>query len=255
PAMIDSSYLRDVLLRSLAMATPSTPAGERSAPIQEFLAGFLAGELRLMGCDDLRRDSMGNLLATANGREPPAPATLFVTYVMTHPAGTMADAWRPAVLDGRPYRRNSAVVRGRGACEQRGPMASVLAALKTVLEESPPRAPIMLLALCSGETGTHTALETALRELPVNAGGAIVAVCTDGDVIRAHKGRVDLHVRARGRAAHSSSPELGDNAIEMIHRALSTLACHDLGPPHPVLGRRTMTPTSIRSTPEAAHTV
>jgi len=62
-----------------------------------------------------------------------------------------------------------------------------------------------------------------------------------------HRGRVVLKVEARGRTAHASMPELGDNAIQRMMAALPRLLSLPL-PNDPMLGRGTVTPVSI-STP------
>jgi len=48
-----------------------------------------------------------------------------------------------------------------------------------------------------------------------------------------------MELRARGRAAHSAYPELGDSAIERLLRALARLAALPL-PADPVLGETTL---------------
>jgi tripartite-type tricarboxylate transporter receptor subunit TctC len=60
----------------------------------------------------------------------------------------------------------------------------------------------------------------------------------------------------QGRASHSSSPWLGVDAIQGAHQVITRLAALDLGlEAHALLGRATLTPTAIRSYPEATHTI
>lgn len=49
-------------------------------------------------------------------------APFLLTYAMTHAAAGMTDPYPPQVLDGGGYGISGPVVRGRGACEQKGPL-------------------------------------------------------------------------------------------------------------------------------------
>ena len=48
--------------------------------------------------------------------------------------------------------------------------------------------------------------------------------------IVAHKGRLSLRVRVRGRAGHSSQPEFGANAIHAAARAIASIKLHGAKP-------------------------
>ena len=69
-------------------------------------------------------------------------------------------------------------------------------------------------------------------------------------------GGIDVVVTVRGRASHSSTPWAGVNAIDGARRVLDRVAMVDVGARrHPDLGQATLTATSMRSWPEATHTV
>ena len=79
---------------------------------------------------------------------------------------------------------------------------------------------------------------------------ALVGEPTSMEVVHATKGSLWATLRATGKAAHSSQPERGDNAILKLTRALDRLDCH-LGAQlatftHPVLGRSTLNVGVIR---------
>jgi len=66
---------------------------------------------------------------------------------------------------------------------------------------------------------------------------------------RGHRGRMELHVTVRGRSAHASMPQLGENAIYGAARIifslelLSEMLAHD-----PFLGKGTLAVTRIEYT-------
>jgi acetylornithine deacetylase/succinyl-diaminopimelate desuccinylase-like protein len=146
-------------------------------------------------------------------------------------------------------------VRGRGACEQRAAVAAVLAALEASAGRTG-RRPVIITSLVSGESGSHDAVTSAVAGLERAPQAAVVAVCTNNTVIIGHKGRVDMHLRTVGRAAHSSSPQLGVNAAEaMVMLLPDVLAARESVPPHPALGAATVTLIDLQSGPKGSHTI
>jgi putative selenium metabolism hydrolase len=63
-----------------------------------------------------------------------------------------------------------------------------------------------------------------------------------------HRGRAVLRVVTGGRVAHASMPELGDNAVSKMAELLPRLLALPL-PKDPMLGKATLTPVSISSSP------
>lgn len=108
----------------------------------------------------------------------------------------------PQIRDGRMY--------GRGSCDTKGSMAAMLeACLSAVQEELPVN--LLFLACSSEETGCEGAKYLDLSRWPVE--GIIVGEPTSCQPITAHKAHLTLELVCRGRAAHGSCPEAGDNAI------------------------------------------
>ena len=82
-----------------------------------------------------------------------------------------------------------------------------------------------------------------------------MGIGTDNAICVANKGRVDATIRVAGRAGHSSMPWRAKNAIEGARRVLACLDGIELAGDHPHLGRPTLTPTAVHSSPNATHTV
>jgi acetylornithine deacetylase len=136
---------------------------------------------------------------------------------------------------------------GRGACDIKGGMAAMIAALSRLAQEKPAGRPTVVLACTINEehgfTGaTHWAETYSGKppgsgrgpEAPPKAAGrsqllprvpdaAIVAEPTLLDVVVAHKGAARWRLATRGVATHSSQPQLGDNAIYHMSRVLAAL--------------------------------
>jgi acetylornithine deacetylase/succinyl-diaminopimelate desuccinylase-like protein len=243
----------DLLNKLLSVPSEQTALMEREPAVTSFIAEVVAALVRAAGLVPVL-DDMGNLTAQlGTGQEP---RRFLLTYAMTHAAAGMTDAYAPEVRDGAGYGISGPVVRGRGACEQKGALAAALDALRRLAADGGPRHGTLIFACCTaGETGTHDAARRIVDQLPGNIHEAVVAVGTDGDVCAGNKGRIDITVTVRGRASHSSSPDRGLNAIDGAVRVLQRLASLRTEPPDRWLGEPTVTPTSLHTGPDATHTV
>lgn len=142
----------------------------------------------------------------------------------------------PRLASGRIY--------GRGACDTKGSIAAMLAA---VLELScvvsrPANTEIILLALVDEEKNQSGSRAFA-RGGP-RADLAIIGEPTTLKVVTAHKGNVWLRLTTCGKAAHGSNPELGHNAVREMARVVELLegkyARQLRRRKHPTLGRATV---------------
>jgi acetylornithine deacetylase/succinyl-diaminopimelate desuccinylase-like protein len=146
---------------------------------------------------------------------------------------------------------------GRGACEQKGSLAAMLAALRFIgANKAELPADLYLVVSTAGETGRHTSLAHVLDHGNVKPDWCII----DGppEIQLGNKGRVDVLVTVRGKQAHSSRPWEGVNAIEGAVRVLEKLRPlmpYPEAKAHPELGKVTLTPNAIESYPKATHTI
>src|ERR1700722_8737630 len=255
PAIADDQQdsVLDLLGRLLSAPSEQTALMEREPAVPSFIAEVVAPLVRAAGLVPVL-DDMGNLIAPLGTGQ--APRRFLLTYAMTHAAAGMAAAFAPEVRDGDGYGISGPVVRGRGACEQKGALAAALDALRRLAADGGPQQGTVISACCTaGETGPHDAARRILDQLPGDIHEAVVAVGTDGDVCAGNKGRIDITVTVRGRASHSSSPDRGLNAIDGAVLVLQRLAALRTEPPDCWLGEPTITPTSLRTWPDATHTV
>jgi acetylornithine deacetylase len=200
-----------------------------------------------------------NIIARLEGEIPPergGPTLLFEVHQDTVPVeGMTIEPWTPLVRDGRLY--------GRGACDVKGGMAAMLSAFARLANERPKNRPTIVLACTVNEENGFTgatglcrlwkpdmpaAPSTSIFLRPPDA--AIVAEPTRLDVVVAHKGVVRWRCHAHGRAAHSSRPEAGDNAIYRMAPIVSTLQSYHSEvlcrvPAHPLCGRPTLSVGTI----------
>jgi len=154
-----------------------------------------------------------NLLAYFEGSGDGPPYVLEAHSDTVGIAGMTIDPFAAEVRDGRLY--------GRGACDTKGPMCSMLCALLRAFSEGPrPRSSWYFISTCDEELGGLGATHLAASGL--DCGGVIVGEPTTLEWIDRHLGAERFQLLIRGRAAHSAYPELGVNAIhgaaDWIHR-------------------------------------
>lgn len=149
------------------------------------------------------------------------------------------------VRDGRVW--------GRGACDDKGPLAAMLWAFRRLAEERPAGMPNVVMSCSCDEEATTLGISDLVKcwsdgrstVLPSKPDAAIVAEPTELDVVVAHRGAVRFRIRTAGRACHSSDPTQGLNAIYRMARVVSAL--EEYAPklsasrePHPLVGPPTL---------------
>ena len=132
-----------------------------------------------------------------------------------------------------PSRAEDGVLFGRGACDAKGILAAQVAAAERLRAAGERR--IALLFVVGEERGSDGA-RVANANAPAGVRFLINGEPTDNRLGRATRGVLRVRLRASGRAAHSSYPELGESAIDKLLNALLALRGIAL-PDDPQLGR------------------
>lgn len=105
---------------------------------------------------------------------------------------------------------------GRGAVDMKGGLASILTALRNLVKEKVEFKRKLLLVLVGDEEvalkGSKFFIEN-YKEFLKDIKYGIIAEPTNFKITHAQKGIVNIKVKIKGKAAHGSRPELGDNAI------------------------------------------
>ena len=142
------------------------------------------------------------------------PKLLFAPHTDTvSVAGMTIDPFGGELRDGKVY--------GRGATDTKGPMASMLWALRECREILPLLThEIWFAGLMGEEAGQDGAKALAEKE---NFDFVIVGEPTGLEVVYKHKVDVTARIVASGRSAHSSCPERGENAITKLASGLLSL--------------------------------
>jgi len=122
---------------------------------------------------------------------------------------------------------------GRGACDAKGILAAQVSAAVRLRDEGESRVGLVFVV---GEERGSDGARVANQAAPAGSRFLIDGEPTDNRLGRATRGILRLKLRAAGRAAHSSFPELGESAIDRLIDALVELRSIEL-PADAVLGR------------------
>ncbi len=168
---------------------------------------------------------------------------VYVTHLDVVPAGHgwKTDPFNPVVQNGKIY--------GRGALDDKGPLASALIGLKALKDEKVElNGTLIIAALADEEKGGELGVKYLLEEVGFKPDYAVIVEATGGDAIEiAEKGVLWLKLTSKGKQAHGSSPELGVNAILNMCRVLLALEKLKLEyKPHPLLSPPTISVGVIR---------
>ena len=110
---------------------------------------------------------------------------------------------------------------GLGSADMKGFFAFVVDVVSR-LDLSQTRKPIRILATADEET-TMLGARTFAQHSQIRPDCAIIGEPTSLVPIRAHKGHMGEAIRITGKSGHSSDPDRGINAIELMHEATGHL--------------------------------
>ncbi len=155
-----------------------------------------------------------NVLVHVAGTDPSAKPILLEAHMDTVGPEGMISPFHPRVEDGRVY--------GRGACDTKGSLAAMMFVVRELLEKDVRLpGPCVLAATVDeefGMSGAHRVVQSGMAYA-----GAIVGEPTALRIVPAHDGQMYLKITAHGRAAHTSMPQHGVNAIYLMDEVIEVL--------------------------------
>lgn len=216
---------------------PSLSTHEEAAGIR------LAEEMRRVGFEEVWTDRVGNVIGRVGSGH--GPKLVFNGHMDTVDVGDPARWARP------PYEGlvEEGVLYGRGACDMKGGLAAMVYAVKALLDSgSELSGDLYVVGVVQEEPCEGLAMQVLVEEEGIRPDYVVLGEPSDLQVSVGHRGRLEMQVRVRGKAAHASSPGLGSNAIHNAARLIFgiELLASRL-PTDPLLGRGTVAVTQIES--------
>jgi acetylornithine deacetylase len=124
------------------------------------------------------------------------------------------DPFDPVIKGGKMY--------GRGSCDTKASMATYIDAIEQILRKGQKLSKNIIIMACADEEFSFGGIRRMVKK-GLKADYAIVGEPTGLNGLYSHKGVLRCLVKAKGRSCHSSTPELGSNAIYHICAAVERL--------------------------------
>ena len=204
------------------------------------VASLVNQKMSALGYDEVHVDSYGSVIGVVEGLRP-GPTLLFdghTDVVPIHePDQWCCDPYGGVVADGK--------LMGRGAADMKGSLAAMICAA-SYIDRATTAGTIIVSASVAEELMPGRALEKILDEFPADA--VVIGEPTDLRLGYTEKGRCTIGMTAMGKVAHSSCPELGENAIYYAVNAIDRIKNIPLRS-DPALGNEVIELVEIRSDP------
>ena len=256
---LDTRYLTDTLV-ALAREPAEVPLGREVfiAPDDPKLVRYVQEVLRprfaAAGAQELI-DAPDNQIVARIG-EGVGPATLLIqVYTPVQHHNRMDEPLSGRIAHAAGWGYDEPCVFGQGVGQNKSHQAIALAVLKLLADRRAPLAGTLYVAVNNEGRSSHACTQAILRALPTAPDFALLLTRTGERISLGNRGRVDVNVTLRGKAAHSSAPGSGLSAIDGAHEAIGRLKTMTLPGSHPRLGRRHVLPYQVTFEPLAPHTL
>ncbi len=200
-------------------------------------------EMEKIRYNDIEIDEMGNLIGRiGNGEKILAIDGHVDTVEIGNPQNWEYDPFKGKIENG--------VIYGRGACDQKGGLASAVYTGKILIEIGVPEN-ITLLVVASVQEEIYEGLnwQYIIKEDEIKPDAIILTEPSNLNIAIGHRGRVDIEVHTTGISSHGAAPELGENAIYKIAPIISDIEkINSILPIDPTFGKGNITVTKISST-------
>jgi acetylornithine deacetylase len=164
-------------------------------------------------------------------------------------AGHMDTARSDGYADAYAIRENEGLVYGRGTCDMKAGLAAYLEVVRLLKDASINLKGDLIVAGVVDEEYQMLGSQDIGKNGPW-ADQGIIGEPTELTVCPANKGRVSTFIRTFGRAAHSSVPEQGENAIVGMAEVVRAFADYNdtllAQAPHPLCGHGRFNPGVIK---------
>ena len=216
-------------------------SGEESAVVAR-----IAAEMRSLGFDEVMVDANGSAIGIVNGAQP-GPTILLDAHCDTvgiAPGSTWTCApFAATIQDGFIY--------GRGAADMKGALAAMVYAAGTV-DRTRLAGRVAVSATVLEEVMEGISLETVMAAVKPDV--VVIGEATELNLNRGGRGRAEIHLETIGQPAHSSSPDLGVNAVHEMIKLIAAVESAPLGA-HPLLGPALLALTDMISDPYPGYSV
>lgn len=221
-------------LASLVRINSVNPAYQ-NGPGEGEIARWIGGFFRSRGLEVWEQEvfpGRPNVIVRLPGRDSSRRVILEAHMDTASVQGMDIPPFEPRIADGRMY--------GRGTCDTKAGLAAMMQAVASLHEEGiRPPCEVWLAAVVDEEFSYRGVVRLCEG---LTGAAALVAEPTDLRAVIASKGVLRWRIKVTGKAAHSSKPHLGINAISQMARLIQAIDEDNrqlASQPDPLLGSAT----------------
>lgn len=220
--------------------TPSL-SGEERPVVEQILA-----EMRALQFAEVFTDANGSAIGVIHGARP-GPTLLLDAHCDT--VGIAAGStWTRNPFGGEV---DGGYLHGRGAADMKGALAAMLHGAAAA-DRARLAGRVAVSATVMEEVMEGVSLKTVMEHVQPDC--VVIGEATELNLNRGGRGRAEIQLETIGRPAHSSSPQLGLNAVQAMLQVVAGVEQLTLGA-DPVLGPAIMALTDIISDPYPGYSV
>ena len=256
---LDRAYLVNTL-SALAKVPTNVPLGYRTLmepddpKLVHYVQEVVRPELVKLGVYDLLDVPRNNLVARL-GRGESGRTLLIQNYTASQHHNLMEEPFSGKVASAARCGVDEPCVFGQGVSQNKAHQAAMLAVLRRLVDSGTELRGRLYWAVNNEARSSHACSEAIIGALDPKPDFGILQVGTGLSISLGNRGRIDVKVRVKGKASHSSRPDIGisaiDGAAEVINR-LKRLSWPDR---HPLLGGRHAVVYKVEYRPIAPHTL
>jgi putative selenium metabolism hydrolase len=216
---------------------------------EEEVANLVAKKMREVGFDAVHVDPIHNVTGFLYG-EDPEPELIFNGHMDHVPPGDMPEPYSGKMADGSKYGVKGRVIEGRGACDMKGAVASMIYGAKALKERGVRlNKTFVMTAVAREEMAKGEGILRLLEQEGLKGKMAVSGEATRLQTHVGHRGKLEFTLGVKGKTAHASNPSRGINAVYKMCDFIGDMREHYKLPSHPMLGRCTFTVIDIVSGP------
>ncbi|CAG0945766.1 partial Acetylornithine deacetylase, partial [Anaerolineae bacterium] len=189
--------------------TPSL-SGEEKQVVELILA-----EMRDLGFDRAWADANGSAIGVIEGARP--GKTILLDAHCDHVGIAAGSKW---TRDPFAAEIENGFIYGRGAADMKGALAAMIHGAASV-DRTNLAGRIVVSATVLEEVMEGVALRTVMDA--VKPDFVVIGEATELNLNRGGRGRAEIHLETIGKPAHSSSPQLGVNAVHLMLQAVNAI--------------------------------
>jgi len=216
-------------------------SGEEGLVIQ-----IVVDEMKALGFDKVWLDENGSAIGVIEGGQP-GKTLLFDAHMDTvgiAPGSVWTkDPFGGEIVDGYLY--------GRGVADMKGALAGMVHAAGSLNKSKLPGR-VVISASVLEEVYEGGALKTVMDA--VSPDYVVIGESSNLNLVHGGRGRAEIHLETIGKPSHSSSPQLGVNAVHLMMKVIEAVEKIKLGE-HPLLGPAILALTDIISEPYPGYSV